>query len=195
MPAAELAAESLKSLNMSPNDTILVVVDVQGKLATLMFEHERLFANIERLIKIVRILDIPILWTEQAPEKIGATVEPISKLLFPVVKPIAKRSFSCYACGEFRRYIDGLRRQQVLLAGIEAHVCVYQTARDLRHHGYEVCLAADAVSSRTQSNKDIAVERMGREGMVITSVEMAICELLENADHPRFREVMAYIKG
>ncbi|MBI4308749.1 MAG: hydrolase [Candidatus Omnitrophica bacterium] len=179
---------------MHINDTVLIVVDVQGKLASLMFEHERMVANIERIIKITRILEIPVLWTEQAPDKIGPTVGPVSQLLFPLVKPMPKRAFSCYACAEFKEHINGLRRRQVLLAGIEAHVCVYQTARDLCRHGYEVYLAADAVSSRAQGNKDIAVERMAREGIIITSVEMAACELLGSADHPKFRDVMANIK-
>ena len=76
---------------MENNDTVLVVVDVQGKLAMLMHEHEHLFANIERAIRIAQILNIPVLWTEQAPDKIGTTVEPLARLLFPVIKPIARQ--------------------------------------------------------------------------------------------------------
>jgi len=173
---------------------ILTVIDVQGKLATLMHEHERLFANIERVIKTAQILDIPILWTEQAPDKIGATIEPISRLLFPVVKPIPKRTFSCYACSEFRKHIDASGRQQVLITGIETHVCVYQTVRDLNRHGYDVQVIADAVSSRAQIDKDISLAHMRAMGVTLTSAEEIVCKLLGTADHPKFREVMANIK-
>ena len=179
---------------MDIQDTVLMVIDVQGKLASLMHGHERLFTNIERAIKIAQILEIPILWTEQAPEKIGTTVEPISQLLFPVVKPISKRSFSCWGSPEFVETMRSLRRARVLVTGIETHVCVYQTVGDLKRHGYQVHVLADAVSSRSEANKTIALERMRGQGVVMSSVEMAMCELLKTADHPKFRDVMANIK-
>ena len=179
---------------MIPDNSVLLVVDVQGKLAMLMHEHEQLLANIQRLIKSAQVLEIPILWSEQAPDKIGATIDPIRQLLFPLVKPIVKRSFSCYASAEFREALKKTGRGQVLVTGIETHVCVYQTARDLHRHGYHVQVAADAVSSRTQPNKDLAIARMREEGLVITSAEMALCEWLGSADHPRFKETMINIK-
>jgi nicotinamidase-related amidase len=179
---------------MAVRDAVLVVVDVQGKLAGFMYDHEFLFANIERLIKIAQIMEIPILWTEQAPEKIGATVEPIAQLLSPRLKPIPKRSFSCYACPEFRQSIDALGRRHVIICGIETHVCIHQTARDLKLHGYEVSVVADAVSSRTQNNKTIALEDLRQKGVTITSAEMAVCALMGGADHPKFKDVMANIK-
>lgn len=179
---------------MAARDTVLLVIDVQGKLASLMHGHEGLFVNIGHMIKIAQALDVPVLWTEQAPDKIGATIEPIAQLLFPMVKPVHKRTFSCYACLELRAQLDAAGRRKVLVAGIEAHVCVYQTVRDLKRHGYAVHLITDAVSSRTQANRDMALARMRQEGAVLTSTEMAACELLGSADHPKFREVMAYIK-
>jgi nicotinamidase-related amidase len=179
---------------MEIDETILLVVDVQGNLANLMHEHERLFSNIERMIRIAKIMGMPILWTEQAPDKIGVTVEPIAALLRPDLKPIPKRSFSCYPCIEFKKSIDAAGRRNVLITGIETHVCVYQTARDMHRHGYNVHLLEDAVSSRTENNKRIAIERMRGEGITITSAEMAVTELLGGADHPKFRDVMANIK-
>ena len=179
---------------MGIDNTVLVVVDVQGNLAMLMHDQQFLFANIERMIKMAKILEIPILWTEQAPEKIGVTVEPIAKLLAPALKPISKRSFSCYGSPEFRQALAASGRRNVLLVGIETHICLYQTARDLYRHGYDVHVVRDAVSSRTQSNKDIAIERMRDHGITITSAEMTMCELLVTADHPKFRDVIANIK-
>ena len=85
-------------------------------------------------------------------------------------------------------------RPLIIVAGIEAHVCVYQTVRDFHRHGYDVYLIEDAVSSRTQANKEIAIHRMRAEGVVITSAEKIACELMGSADHPKFREVMANIK-
>src|SRR4051812_8640609 len=116
---------------MDTSNTLLLVIDLQGKLASSVYEHELLFGNLERMIKIAQIFKLPILWTEQAPDKIGPTVEPIAALLFPLVKPIAKRSFSCYGSEEFRREIKAIGRQHVLIIGIETHVCIYQSARDL----------------------------------------------------------------
>ncbi len=179
---------------MEVQDSILVVVDVQGKLATLVYEHERIVGNIERLVRIAEILKIPLLWTEQAPDKIGPTLDALSAILFPIVKPMAKRSFSCFAHPVFRGALTDSGRRQVILTGIETHVCVYQTARDLQRHGYEVYIAADAVSSRTEGNKDIAIARMRDEGIIITSTEMVVTEWLGGADHPQFKDVMANIK-
>ena len=179
---------------LKSDDSVLLVMDVQGKLAGLVHEHAQMQANVQRLIQSAELLKIPVLWTEQAPDKIGPTIEPIARLLFPLVKPIAKRSFSAYPCPEFKDALKKSGRSQILMTGIETHVCVYQTARDLRYYGYEVQVVADAVSSRTQANTNIALERMRAEGITITSAEMALCEWLGGADHPQFKEIMANIK-
>ena len=179
---------------LKTDNSVLLVMDVQGKLATLVHEHEHMLANIERLIKSAGILGVPILWTEQAPDKIGETIDPVKHLLFSLIKPIVKRSFSCYSCPEFKQALKNSGRGQVLVTGIETQVCIYQTVHDLHGHGYEVQVIVDAVSSRTQANKAIAIERMRDEGVTLTSAEMALCEWLGGADHPKFREVMAHIK-
>lgn len=172
----------------------MLVIDVQGNLLPRMHEHQRLLSNIERLLKILPLLDVPLVWSEQAPEKIGHTVEPLAGLLSAHTKPIAKRTFSCYACPPLRKHIDALRRPQVLVCGIEAHVCVYQTARDLHKHGYHVHIIADAVSSRAPANTHIALDLLRSQGVSLTSLELAVCDLLQGSDHPKFREIMGYIK-
>ena len=175
-------------------DSVLVVVDVQGKLAGLVHDHDVLYHNIERLIKITKILKIPIIWTEQAPEKIGPTVDSIHDLLFPMIKPIPKKSFSCWNSEEFVKHLASTHHREIILTGIETHVCIYQTARDLHAHGYQVQVVADAVSSRNPVDRDIAIARMRQENMTVTVGESVICELLKSADHPQFKDVMTYIK-
>jgi len=171
----------------------LVVVDVQGKLAGLMYGREGLFANIQILIKAAKILNIPIIWSQQQPKAIGVTVPRIANLLAGN-EPIDKASFSC--CGEekFNDRLSALGRRQVLLCGIEAHVCIYQTAVDLRNKGYHVSVVVDAVSSRTLQNKQTAIDRMKTIGANISSTEMALFELLKTAEHPQFKQIAKLIK-
>ena len=171
----------------------LVVVDVQGKLAQSMYAREGLFKNIQILIKAAKILNIPTIWCQQCPEALGPTVPRIAQLLTDN-EPINKAAFSC--CGEerFSSKLKGLSRQQVLLCGIEAHVCIYQTAVDLLRKGFLVEVIADAVSSRALENKQFAITRMQAEGVSVTSVEMALFELLRTAEHPKFKQIARLIK-
>jgi len=171
----------------------LVVVDVQGKLAQLMHSKESLFKNIEILIKAAKILNIPILWCQQSPQSLGPTISQIAELLSDN-KPINKASFSCCGCDKFNDKLNELSRQQVLLCGIEAHVCIYQTAADLLSKGFSVDVLADAVSSRTLENKQIAITKMSAEGVNVTTTEMALFELLRTADHPHFKQIAKLIK-
>ncbi|MHC4621263.1 MAG: hydrolase [Planctomycetota bacterium] len=174
-------------------ESCLVVVDVQGKLAQLMYDKDALFKNIAILIKSAQILDIPILWCQQCPDALGPTVPEITELLCDAT-PIDKSCFNC--CGEerFNTALQKLGRSQILLCGIEAHVCIYQTAVDLLGTGYEVSVIADAVSSRTCQNKEIALGTMRAEGVKISSTEMAIFELLQTAEHPKFKQVAKLVK-
>lgn len=171
----------------------LVVVDVQGKLAELMYDRQNLFRNIAILIKAAKILDIPILWSQQCPQALGPTVPRIARLLAGN-GPINKSSFSC--CGEerFNSVLKSLSRQQVLLCGIEAHICIYQTALDLLKAGYNVNVIVDAVSSRTPENKQTAISRMQIEGVSIANTEMVLFELLRTAKHPQFKQIAKLIK-
>ncbi len=140
----------------------LVVVDVQGKLANLMDNKEPLFANVEILIKAAKALEIPILWCQQNPKGLGPTLPQIAELL-DGNEPIDKFSFSCCGDENFIEQLKNSRRKQIILCGIETHVCIYQTAMDLLDKDYEVNLVADAVSSRSVENKQIALERLSAE--------------------------------
>ena len=171
----------------------LVVIDIQGKLSQLMHRKEALFENVQKLIKGVQILEIPIIVTEQYPKGLGPTIPEIAAL-FPNFKPIPKVAFSC--CGDegFQRELLAVNRRQILICGIETHVCVYQTTVDLLASGYEVEVVADVVSSRMAENREIALQRMRDEGARITSVEMVLFELMRVAEGPKFKEVSQIVK-
>ncbi|KGJ87465.1 isochorismatase family protein [Thalassotalea sp. ND16A] len=178
---------------LNKDDTVFVLVDVQGNLAGLMHDKQTLFSNLQKLIKSLQILNIPIIWLEQNPQAIGQTIPLISSLLVGQ-KPISKMSFSAFQEEHFVKQLEQLDRKQVLIAGIESHVCVYQTAMDLLSANYHVELVSDAVASRTQSNKQIALLKMQNQGITLTSTEMALFELLGVAEGKQFKQIIKIIK-
>jgi nicotinamidase-related amidase len=174
-------------------DCCLIVVDVQGKLAQLTVDKEALFKNIRILIQAAKILGIPILWCQQVPEALGPTVPEIAELLTRS-EPIDKASFSCCGQEQFNAELNASGKEQILLCGIETHVCIYQTAMDLMEGGLDVTVIGDAVSSRTERNRHIALTRLAAEGAHISSTEMALFELLKTAKHPQFKEIARLVK-
>lgn len=173
--------------------TAIVLIDIQGKLAEIMHESESLFNNVEILIKGANILHIPIIWTEQLPDKLGTTTKRISDLLLNQ-KPIIKSEFSCVRNKEFSNHINKEKYNHFLVCGIETHVCVYQTVKDLLEFEHEVELIADAVSSRTESNRNTGIEKMKSLGAKLTNVEMLLFEKQEVALGDTFRELIKIIK-
>ena len=175
------------------NDTTLAIIDVQGRLASIVQEKEALLRNLQILISGAKILALPVLWLEQYPRGLGPTVPEVADLL-PDQEPLEKLCFS--ACGQemFPGKLRESGRRQVLIAGIETHVCVYQTTRDLLDRGFHVEVVADAVSSRTVENKEIGLTRIRDEGAAVTSVEMALFELLRTAEAERFKEIAQLVK-
>ena len=178
---------------LNAENTALVIVDVQGKLATLMHKQKALYKSLIAMTAGARELELPVIWMEQIPDKLGPTIPELAKLL-PEQSPIAKSAFSCCGEPEFMKALDESGRKQILVVGIEAHICVYQTAMDLHEAGYDVEVVADAVSSRTKQNKNIALDKLGKAGVGITCTEMALFELMKTADAPQFRSVAKLIK-
>nr|WP_319490662.1 hydrolase [uncultured Desulfobacter sp.] len=174
-------------------NTVLLIVDIQGKLAHLMDRKAFLFQNVQKLIKGAQILGVPILWVEQNPLGLGPTIPEIASLL-PDIEPISKMTFSSCRNDGFVQALSALDRKQVLISGIETHICVYQTAADLVDTGYEVYAVADAVSSRTLENKEIGLQKMRDSGVGLTSVETALFELLKVAEGDQFREIIRIVK-
>lgn len=173
--------------------TVLIVIDVQEKLMRAMYQRDKLIDNLQKLIKGIQVLGIPVLVTEQYPPGLGATIPEISQLLCNL-QPLPKISFSCYGDENFVRRFEALGRRQILVSGIESHVCVYQSASDLIKSGYEVHVVTDAVSSRTLENVKIGFNLMERIGAVLTSTEAVLFELLRVAEGEKFKTISRIVK-
>jgi nicotinamidase-related amidase len=178
---------------LSQENTILVLIDIQEKLLKVMWKKEELVLSLSKLTRAFKIMEIPILLTEQYPEGMGKTDKNISQLL-DQIEPIEKLCFSCLGKDDFQAKIESFGKKQVVLAGIESHVCVLQTALDLLNKGYLVYVPYDGTSSRKESDYRNALQRMQKEGVVIGSIESAVFELLKVADSPAFRQILRIIK-
>lgn len=174
------------------NNTGLILVDVQGKLADQMVDAPQLFQRLRTLIAGANLLQLPIVWLEQLPEKLGETREEIRDLL--TGKPLIKQTFSGLNNAEIASCIEQHGRQNWLIAGIETHICVYQTAAQLLEQNYQVQLVTDAVSSRTEANKNLAISKLEQLGARLTSIEMALFELQQVAEGERFKQLIKLIK-
>ncbi len=176
---------------MSPADSTLLVVDVQEKLMRLIPGAERIVWNIRRLLDAARILQVPVLATEQYPQGLGPTV---AELTPPLGDIPAKVAFSCLACSEIAERLNAEERPKVLLAGIEAHVCIQQTALDLLSAGHRVYLAVDAIGARYALDREIALRRMESSGATLTTVEAAMFEWCQAAGTPEFKQISALVR-
>lgn len=178
---------------LTTDATVLIVVDVQARLVPSMHQLETLIDNQTRLIKGMAVLEVPMICTEQNPKGLGATVPEIAALL-QGVEVISKNCFSCSDNPDFMQRLADLGRKKVLLAGIETHICVYQTALGLIQAGYHVEVVADACSSRRPENIQIGLYKANNAGAEITCVETALFELLKVAEGPRFKEILQIVK-
>jgi nicotinamidase-related amidase len=169
----------------------LAVIDVQEAFRPAVLEFERVADNVAVLIQGARILGLPVLVTEQYPKGLGHTAPEVAAHLGNVAA-FEKLCFSAFDADGFPAALDD--RDQVVLCGIEAHVCVNQTAEDLLATGREVHVVQDAVSSRTVQNRELGLHKMERSGATLTSVETALFELLREAGTPEFKQVQALIK-
>ncbi|MFO7707701.1 MAG: hydrolase [Desulfobacterales bacterium] len=173
--------------------TQLLIVDIQEKLFRSMHAKEELLANALRLVRGARAQGVPIVWAEQNPKGLGPTVPELAALLTGVT-PMSKFSFSCCDSEDCMSALRAGGRRSVLISGIEAHICVYQTAAGLTAAGFAVEVVADACSSRTPENKTIGLEKCRAAGAAITSVETALFELLRVAEGPVFKEILSIVK-
>jgi nicotinamidase-related amidase len=185
-----------KSTRLHRDRAVLVIVDVQEKLVPVIFEATALLANLERLVRGCHLLGLPALVTEQYVRGLGPTVERLRNTLQECgsYEPIEKNCFSAAGCEPFSARLAALQRDQVLVAGVETHVCVYQTCIDLLAEGLQVTLVADAVSSRTERNRELALRRLEREGVRISSTEMALFELTVRAGSDEFRAISRLVR-
>ena len=176
------------------NDTLAVVVDVQEKLFPHIHENEKVLANSLKLISGLQVLDIPIIVTEQYTKGLGKTLEPIVTLLKDQYQPIEKIDFSCCGSDEFLNLLKQHNKKNIILLGIETHVCVLQTALDLVENGYNPVIIDDCVSSRTLFDKNIALQRMRYEPCIISTVESILFELCRKAGSDTFKAISKLVK-
>jgi len=175
---------------MLKDDCVLVVVDFQERLAPHIVGIDTVIANSRKLIKACKVFGIPMIVTEQ--KKLGKTVDEIRELLD--VKPIQKLTFSCLKEKDFVDKLKEINRRVCILIGIEAHICILQTALDLIEEGYTVYVPVDCVGSRNEFDKDVAIQRMIKEGVIPTTAEALIFEILQTAEAEEFKEILKIVK-
>ncbi len=170
----------------------MLIVDMQDKLLTAIENSERIIWNNKRLIDAAKILDIPILFTEQNPNKLGSTNNSLISLSDRM--PIPKMSFSCLMSEAFTTELGNTDVKSIVLSGVETHVCIQQTALDLLNKDYKVCLPIDASGSRNRVDNETAIRRLENAGVIITTTEAIIFELCKTADRPEFKAVSQLIQ-
>ena len=178
---------------LRPDDTLLLLVDMQERLQPHMHDDARLRAKALALARGCRLLGVPVFVTEQYPKGLGATVPELREVA-EHAGVLEKTAFSCVADPSIRARVQASGRRNVLLAGIEAHVCVLQTALDLAEMGYHVHVVEDAVGSRHPQDREAGLARARRHGAEPATVEMVLFELMEDSRHPAFKQVQALIK-
>jgi len=175
------------------DDSLLVIVDIQERLAVAMSERERVITNALHLIESAKLLGVPLLITEQYPKGLGPTVPEVRNAV-QTYAPVEKITFSC--CGEqfFMEALQETGKKQIILVGMETHVCVLQTCIDLLQNGYDVHVVSDAICSRTKQNFKTAIEYMREAGAVVTCTETVLFQLLVKAGTEEFKTISKRIK-
>lgn len=172
----------------------LVVVDMQAPFLAVIHERERLVGNVRLLCQAARILQVPMLATMQYAARMGGVVPDIAAVLPDDATSLDKMCFSCGGSDDFLSALEATKRRQVVLCGVETHICVCQTAHDLLHRGYQVHVAADGVSSRSLEKHKLGMERIRDAGARPCAAEAAVYEWLNEAGTPEFKEILTLVK-
>jgi nicotinamidase-related amidase len=179
---------------LHPERTALVVVDLQEKLLPAIANRERILRNSVLLLELANVLALPVVLTTQYSRGLGPTVPDVLAAA-PGVASLDKVSFGCFGSPEFLERLKGLTgRDQLVVAGIESHICVAQTVIGALERGYTVHVASDAVGSRSEENRAVGLGRMERAGALVSSTEMAIYELLGRSDGSAFKRMLPLLK-
>jgi nicotinamidase-related amidase len=178
---------------LKPVTTALLVIDIQERILPVIKDHQIVVDNTIKLIKGFKVLGLPIFYTEQYPKGLGPTVQSIVEELGDI-KPFDKMSFSCSGAGNLFNELRSKNLLQVVVCGIEAHVCVQQTVLDLVENGFQINLAADAVSSRKEIDYNSAIDRMQYHGAEVTTTESILFELLNICGTSQFKEISKIVK-
>ena len=178
---------------LDSKSTGLLVVDVQEKLMPVMERRERVVGNILKLLHLAKLFDLPVLLTEHHVRWLGPTLPEITKSL-PAYEPITKLHFNCCDVGAFNERLDSAGLENIILTGVESHICIFQTCVSLREKGYQVHVPQDAVDSRTHENWSVGLELMKETGAVITSTETVIYQILKKAGTKEFKEMVKILR-
>jgi nicotinamidase-related amidase len=178
---------------INQNNSVLILVDVQQKLCPVMAGNTELVKNLSILVQGICTLDIPVIVCRQYPKAIGDIIPELQEHL-GCIKPVDKMCFSCAGSEEFMEKLKSCGASHCIVCGIESHICVYQTVRDLQRLGFHTHVPLDGIASRTIENKHVAAERMRHEGATVTSVEMLLFELLQTSEHPQFKTISKLIR-
>ncbi|MGC8774727.1 MAG: hydrolase [Chlorobaculum sp.] len=178
---------------ITPKEALLLVIDIQSRLVPAVFQSDRVIKNAGKLIRSCKLLGVPVVHTEQYPKGLGQTVDELKELIGEET-PFEKLSFSCCGNDDFMKRLRTLGRNDIIVVGMETHVCVYQTCVELLEFGYNVYLVTDAVSSRTEENRALGIRCIERAGAAPTSTEMAIFELLRVAEGDTFKAISKIVK-
>jgi hypothetical protein len=180
-------------MRIDANDTLAVIVDIQERLLPYIYQYEQLERNCNILISGLQKLDVPLLVTEQYSKGLGQTIESVRSNLNDY-NPLEKMTFSCCGITTFTNELQRYNRQNIILCGIEAHVCVLQTALDLKQTGFQPVLVADCTSSRKETDRQIALNRLQQEGILLTSYESILFELCTVSGTDTFKAISQLVK-
>lgn len=176
------------------NRAALVVIDMQEKFRPIMANFDEVAQRIAVMVQGCRLLQIPIIVTEQYPQGLGQTAAEIKAHLPEPTQPIEKLTFSSCGVPEFDLQLREQHIEQIMIVGIEAHICVSQTTHDLLQLGYQVHLISEAIGARFPHNREVALVKMQRAGAILSSVEMALFEMMKSSDAAEFKAVQKLIK-
>lgn len=176
-----------------PERCALVVIDIQDKFHDLIYQMDRVIHNTSRMVKFCQELEIPVLVTEHYSKGLGVSVKPIQDLFTPH-QAIEKIHFSCAGSDNFNKALADTGRDQIILCGIETHVCVYQTACDLQREGKQAVVVSDAVSSCSKANFKLGLKCTRNRGIQVLGTQMTMFEVLREAGTPRFKKVAGLLK-
>jgi len=179
---------------LDPAQTALAIIDMQEAFRSSISDFAETTARIALIAHAARLLNVPVIVTEQYPKGLGHTADELQMVLPEATAVIEKTSFSACGAPEFSAQLATAGARQVLLCGIEAHICVNQTAHDLLARGFQVHLLTDCITARDSRNKQLALDKMQRSGALPSSTEMALFELMRDARHEQFKSIQKLIK-
>ena len=172
------------------NNVFLVIIDFQERMLPHIKNGDKIVGNVVKLLRAANVFGIPVIATKQV--KLGNTVDKIREL---IPQEIEKNTFSCYRSPKFVKEVEKMGRRKCIVAGIESHICVLQTALDMLHHGYDVHVAMDCIGARNEVDHEMAIRRMIQEGVKAATAESIIYEIMKSSTHEKFKEILGIVKG